>query len=168
MAIEKIYARFLRPVSVPEKGKKTVYAEDLILQYVEYGEATTARLKKEAAKYEVCSDNDYTYEYDEDDYPTRGSKRTIFEVEKLVSLSSGCYSTDEVRADILIVRGHFAGVVVYTDRRGGNGWNNYSESGYAILYKDGRIVGNNVSSYSYSGASSSKDDEYTYTLRKKK
>ena len=168
MAIEKIYARFLRPVSVPEKGKRTIYTDELTLQYAEYGEKATARLQKEAAKYEVCSDNDYSYEYDEDDYPTRGSKRKLFEVEKLVSLSSGCYSTDEVRADILIVRGHFAGVVVYTERRGGNGWNNYSENGYAVLYKDGRIVGNNVSSYSYSGASSSKDDEYTYTLRKKK
>ena len=28
MAIEKIYARFLRPVSVPEKGKKTVKIYD--------------------------------------------------------------------------------------------------------------------------------------------
>ena len=76
------------------------------------------------------------------------------------------YCTDEPQVDCLIIGGQFVGVVVLIKKVGGNGWSNYAQTNYAVLYTDGRIVGDNTSSYNYSGESSSRDDETTYYLHK--
>jgi len=164
MSSGKTYARFLVPVRKPEGGKAKFITEEFTLQYADFDEKTVMRLREEMACYEIYVGNSYTYEYDDDDGPTHGYSSKSVPIEKMVSLSSGLYSTSDPRGDCLILGGHFAGVVIYVEERGGNGWSNYDRSGYTVLYTDGRIVGNNVSSYSFYGESSSKEDEYTYTL----
>ncbi len=164
----KIYARFLTPVAKPESGKTKIVTQEFTLQYAEFDEQTTLRIKQEMAKYEICVDKDYSYEYDEDDYPSRGSSRKVVPIEKVVSLSSGFYSTDEPRGDCLIIGGQFVGVVLGVEKKGGNGWSNYFDSWYCVLYTDGRISGENTGEYCFSGESSSKEEEYTYTIREAK
>ena len=166
MAIEKTYARFLTPVGNSIEGKKYV-TEEYTLQYADFDTEVIARIREQMADYEVVFDKDYSYEYEDDDYPTRGYDRKVVDVGELISLSSGMYSTDDARGDVLVIDGRFAGVVVNLEEVGGNGWSNYQRSWYAVLYTDGRISGKNEGHYSFYGESSSKENTYTYTLRLK-
>ena len=164
--MEKVYARFLTKMK-EDNGQGKIRLGGVVLQYTEFDEQTTAMLKEEMSEYEVVVDEDYSYEYDEDDHPTYGSDRKVVDVDKVVSLTSGWYSSSDPRGDCLIVGGHFAGVVLYLENTGGNGWSNYNDKWYAVLYADGRIEGENSCHYSFNGESSSKEYEYEYTLRKK-
>ena len=163
---EKTLIKFLTPVNKGENGK--IRTSEFLLKYIEYDEETTKRLHEQMAEYEVYVSNSYKYE--DDDYGTTkyGSSSKSIRVDKLTSNSSMMYSTDEPQADALVIGGQFLGVVIPVFERGGNGWSNYDNSSYCILYTDGRISGSNKSYYSYSGESSSKDDDYTYTLQKVK
>lgn len=164
--MEKTYARFLSPVSKVDNSKTVIYVGGLSLQYVEYDEETTKRLLLEASKYEVCNYIVYSHENDVYNTSEKSENRYGVEVPKLASISSMVYSTDEPQVDCLVIGGQFVGVVVYVEEVGGNGWNNYRNYNYAILYTDGTIVGNNTASYCYSGEDSSRDDSRTYTLHK--
>ncbi len=166
--MEKTYARFLAPIDERKNEKYNVKVGEYKLKYVEFDEETTNSIKRQMEKYEILIYNSYCYEYDEDPTPSHGSNLKTIPVEKLISLTSGTYSSDEPRGDILILNGFFQGIVVFVERKGGNGWSNYYDSWYCILYADGRIQGKNVSEYNFSGESSSKENEYTYTLKEKK
>lgn len=166
MAIEKTYARFLTPVSEPVAGKKILKTEEYSLQYVEYDEETTKQLLEEASKYYVGKNKSYSYENDVYNTQSSSTSYSGIRADKLISISSMMYSTDEPQADCLIIDGHFAGVVVLIEQKGGNGWSNYCYTNYAVLYTDGRISGNNVSCYSFNGEDSSREDTNRYTLHK--
>ena len=168
MSIDRINARFLVPVVKPDPNKRTIRTEEMVLQYAEFNEETTKRLLEEAACYEVCNFNCYSYENDVYNDSHSSVKSYGVRVDKLASISSMCYSTNEPQADCLIMGGQFVGVVVKVVREGGNGWSNYRYENYAVLYTDGRISGSNTASYSFAGEESSRDDERTYTLHRLK
>ena len=165
--MEKTSALFMELLNPKNADKANIKTANLALRYVELDEAATARVKAQMAEYQVVMHESYEYEYDEDDYPTRGSDTKFFEVADMISLKSGCYSTNEVRGDIVLRGGMFAGVILYMYKRGGSGWDNYDYWWYTVMFTDGSMTKDNVSSYSFSGSSSSKYYEYTYTLQRK-
>jgi hypothetical protein len=167
MAIETKRALFMELLGSRESDQADINTANLSLKYVELSEEAAARVWEQMAEYRVVMHESYEYEYDEDDYPTRGSDTKIFEVADMVSLKSGCYSTNEVRGDIVLRGGMFAGVILYMYKKGGNGWDNYDYWWYTVMFTDGSRTKDNVSYYSFSGSSSSKYYEYTYTLEKK-
>lgn len=164
--MEKVYARFLTPVIKTDPNKTVIRVGGLSLQYVEYDENTTKRLIEEASCYEVCNHNYYFHEDDVYNTSNKSTSRHGVLVPRLASISSMVYSTNEPQVDCLIINEQFAGVVVYVEQKGGNGWNNYSNYNYAILSIDGKVVGNNTATYSYYGEDSSTEDTRTYTLHK--
>lgn len=167
--MERIKARYLAPLHETSEKNATIETKGLSLVYVTLDEEHDKRVREQMSRYTLNISCYYEYEYDDyDDGPTRSYDSKDVELADLLSLSSPVYSTDAPRADILLVDGSFAGVILRASSRGGNGWDNYDEWWYCLLYKDGRILGKNKSSYSFSGASSSKDEESTYTLVEKK
>ena len=165
--MEETRALFMELLNPKNADRANIKTANLALRYVELDEEATARVKAQMAEYQVVMHESYEYEYDDDDYPTRGSDVKIYEVADMVSLRSGCYSTDEVRGDIVLRGGMFAGVILYMYKKGGNGWDNYDYWWYSVMFTDGSMTKDNVSSYSFSGSSSSKYYEYTYTLQRK-
>ena len=162
----KTYVRFLSPVGKIDSTKTLIQVDGLNLQYVEFDEETTKRLLEEASHYKVCNSRSYSYENDDYNHSERSTSYYGHQVDKLLSMSSMSYYTDEPRVDCLIINKEFVGVVLLIKEEGGNGWNNYSYNKYAILYADGKVVGSNESSYSFHGESSSREVSNHYTLHK--
>ena len=48
-----------------------------------------------------------------------------------------------------------------------NGWNNYRDVSYALLFTDGRVVGKAEQCYRFSGESNSKERTNSYDLVKR-
>lgn len=165
--MKKIKARYLVPTDQAKGMVADIIAGELSFTYVELSEEQEKIVKEQMSKFYLHVSICYETEYDDDEYPSRSYDSNDFEIEDMISLTSPCYSTDEARADILLIDGSFAGVISKATRVGGNGWNNYDEWWYFILYTDGTMVGKNESSYCFHGSSSSKEEETTYTLRKK-
>ncbi len=166
--MEKIRARYLVPTDEVSGKEADIKTKGLSFTYTKISEAQEKRVKKQMSKYLLHVSRCYEYEYDDDDGPSRSYGSKDVEIENLISLSSPMYSTDEPCADIILSGGSFEGVILKATRRGGNGWDNYDEWWYVILYTDGTMLGKNESSYSFHGESSSKDEETTYTLIEKK
>lgn len=162
--MEKIKARYLIETNEDQASIRT---KGLSFVYTTLSEKQEKSVKKQMSKYLLSVFRCYEYEYDDDDGPSRSYSSKDFEIEDLLSLSSPTYSTDAPCVDILVAGGSFMGVILKATNRGGSGWDNYDEWWYVILYADGTILGKNVSSYSFSGESYSKDEETTYTLIKK-
>ena len=160
----KKYTAFLTPAS-PGEGFN-IQTDEHRLKYIELDEKTREAVLSEASLYTVQASVTRSYEYDDDDYPSRSYDSYTAGPLELVSLSSPLYSTNDVLADILVIDGEFAGIVVKHRKWGGSGWSNYDYSWYTVIYKDGRISGTNLSEYSFSGSSSSKEEETVYYLNK--
>ena len=165
--MEKTYARFLVEVDEKKEPDRGTKIGPYKLTYGRLDEKTAEQVKKQMAEYTLSVYERYETEYDDDDYPSVSHDYKRFELENIVSLSSGCYSTDEAQGDILVLNGQFAGVVIKARRWGGNGFSNYDDWWYCILQADGTIVGKNESEYSFYGSSSSKERSWEYTLVKK-
>ena len=164
--MEKIKARFLTPIS-NENEKAYIKTEGYSLKYVTFDEETTKRLLEEASCYEVCDFNIYIFANDVVDEKTKQIRTYGTEVPKLTSISSPMYSTDELPlADMLIIDGHFAGVVVKVVQEGGNGWSNYRREYYPILFIDGKVLGTTEAHYSYSGEDYDREITNNYSLHK--
>ena len=165
--MEKIKARYLAPLEETDKKQADIKTKGFSLAYVTLSEKQEQRVKKQMSKYYLYVSRCSEYEYDDDDGPSRSYDSKEIELENLLSLSSPTYSTDQPCADIILSGGSFEGVILKASRVGGNGWNNYDESWYVILYTDGTMLGKNQSSYSFHGESSSKEIETTFTLIEK-
>ena len=143
--MEKIYARY-----VPY-GKGM---DDALLNgarpYMTLDTETDATVKAEMAAWVIRDFCKYSYYDDDYDRGHSGTSTNEIAVDKMVSRSSGCYSTSDVIGDILVEDGHFAGVVLYITEDGGNGWSNYDRKGYCLLLIDGSVKGNPEKSHSFS------------------
>ncbi len=164
---DKILARFLSPVMSPDANKRTIKVAGKSFQYVDLDEKTAKMVMEETSLYCLKDYYSYEVEYDEDPYPSRSSGVKEYELAKITSISSTYYSTDAPQGDIVVVGGVFMGVILAVSSQGGNGWDNYTSSGYTFLGTDGTVVGNKKSTYSYSGETSSKYYEDDYSLIKK-
>lgn len=165
--MEKIKARYLAPLEETDKKQADIKAHGFSLAYVTLSEKQEERVKKQMSNYYLDVSRSSEYEYDDDDGPSTSYDFKKIELENLLSLSSPTYSTDAPCADIVLSGGSFEGVILKATNRGGNGWNNYDESWYVILYTDGTMLGKNMSSYYFHGESSSKEIETTYELIEK-
>lgn len=162
---EMIKARFL----VPAAGNDIkLTAHGLSLGYASFDEHTEAVLYKEAEEWVISHYSYYCYENDDYDSKDESSSTTLVPLTEMISLSSGAYTTDKIRGDILVLNGKVAGVVLYVMEQGGNGWSNYKSESFTILHTNGRVDGKACSYYSFSGESSSRVTEDRYTLKKKK
>jgi hypothetical protein len=131
-------------------------------------DAQVQELNKQMQGWYVRDYSSYTYEYDDYDDKSHGSDLKYVAVSDMVSCVSGIYSTSDVLGDILInQQGQFVGVIVKIVNEGGNGWNNYRDVSYALLFTDGRVVGKAEKCYSFSGESSSKERTNSYDLVKR-
>lgn len=131
-------------------------------------DAQVSELNKQMQGWYVRDYSSYTYEYDDYDDKSHGSDLKYVAVSDMVSCVSGIYSTSDVLGDILInQQGKFVGVIVKIVNEGGNGWNNYRDVSYALLFTDGRVVGKAEKCYSFSGESSSKERTNSYDLVKR-
>ncbi len=167
--MEKIKARFLVPIEETDKKTPSLTTKSFSFVYTELDEKQEELVRKQMSKYLLNVSSRYEYEYDDyDDGPSVSYDDKDFEISELLSLSSPVYSTSAPCADIIVSYGSFEGIIIKVTNVGGNGWNNYNEWWYTILYANGTMLGKNKSSYSFSGESSSKDEEKTYTLIKKK
>ncbi len=164
---DTVLARFLSPVMMPDANKRTIKVAGKHFQYVDLDEKTAKMVLEQASLY--CLKDYYCHEleYDEDPYPSKYTGVKEFELARLTSISSMTYSTDAPQGDIVVVGGVFMGVILAVSSQGGNGWDNYSSSGYTFFGTDGTILGNKKSEYSYSGETSSKYYEDDYSLVKK-
>ncbi len=125
-------------------------------------------LKEQMQGWYVMDYSSYTYEYDDYDDKSHGSDIKYVAVPDMTSCVSGSYSTSDVLGDILISQeGNFVGVIIKLVDQGGNGWDNYRNVSYALLFTDGRVVGKAEKCYSFSGESSSKEYTNSYELIKK-
>lgn len=166
--MEKVFARFLVPTAELRDAKANIIAGGKMLTYTELDSEVEKFVREQMSGFWLHLSCFYEYEYDDDDDgPSRSYDTKIIELADLVSLSSPTYSTDAPCADIIVENGTFSGVVLKGRRWGGSGWDNYDESWYVILYADGRIIGKNETCYCFSGESSSKCEEKTFTLEKK-
>lgn len=131
-------------------------------------EGQVQELNKQMQGWYVRDYSSYTYEYDDYDDKSHGSDIKYVAVPDMVSCVSGIYSTSDVLGDILITPdGQFVGVIIKLVDKGGNGWDNYRNVSYALLFTDGRVVGKPKQCYSFSGESSSKESTNEYDLVKK-
>ncbi|MBO5328646.1 MAG: hypothetical protein J6B04_05695, partial [Clostridia bacterium] len=162
--MEKIKARYLIPLEESKENEASISTKGLSFVYTTFSEEQKSLIKEQTSKFLLNVFTCYESEYDDGDGPSRSYDSNDFEIEDLISLSSPAYSTNEACADIIISQGEFKGVILKARRWGGNGWNNYDEWWYVILYTDGTMLGNNVSNYCFTGSSYSKDKETTYTL----
>ena len=127
-----------------------------------------ANLQQQMQGWYVCDYSRYEIEYDDYDDKSYGSDINYVAVADMVSCVSGMYSSNDVLGDILITpQGEFVGVIIKIVNQGGNGWDNYRNVSYCMLFTDGKVVGKREKSYSFSGASSSKDYTNSYDLVKK-
>lgn len=166
--MEKIKARYLVPTEELQNASASIETNGLSFTYTKLDNEKEKIVKEQMSKYLLDVFECNEYEYDDSDGPSRSYDSKSFEIEDLISLSSPMYSTDEACADIIVEKGSFKGVILKITRVGGNGWNNYDEWWYTILYTDGTMLGKNTSSYAFYGSSSSKEKEKTYTLVEKK
>lgn len=166
--MEKIKAKYIVPLEETNKSSADIETKGLSFVYTVLDENLEQKIKAEMKNYFLNVFYYYEYEYDDDDGPSKSYNNKDFEIEDLISLTSPVYSTDEVCADIIISEGSFKGLIMKGRNWGGSGWNNYDEWWYIILYADGTILGKNKSTYSFSGSSSSKEEEKTYELIEKK
>ena len=127
-----------------------------------------ANLQQQMQGWYVRDYSSYVIEYDDYDDKSYGSDINYVAVADMVSCVSGMYSSSDVLGDILITpQGEFVGVIIKIVNEGGNGWDNYRNVSYCTLFTDGKVVGKREKSYSFSGASSSKDYSNSYDLVKK-
>ena len=167
--MEKIKARFLVPTEETENKVASIKTKGLSFSYSELSEKQEKRVREQMSRFYLEEDCCYEYEYDDyDDGPSRSYSSKEFEIGELLSLSTPYYSTDAPCADIIVVGGSFEGIILKISSVGGNGFDNYNDWWYTILYTDGTMLGKNKSSYYFSGESSSKSDEKTYNLKEKK
>ena len=163
--MEKTYARFVTPKQEQTPGSRSLITDEGIrVEYVNYDEETTNKFLEQASHYRVR--NSYRY-YREDDIHndiTSGTSNRGFIIEKMCSISTMMYSTNEPRLDILVVDGEFAGVVILITRTSQSTWRETCEENYCVLYKDGKVVGNNKGYFYSALEDSSRDDEWEYYL----
>ena len=107
-------------------------------------------------------------ENDDYDYVNTGSSTRDVPLSEMISASSGEYSSNDIRGDILVADGHFVGIILRTAGSYSGTWSRSEESMYSLLYTDGRVDGNAKASSSFSGESSSKDSDDYYSLKRKK
>ena len=68
---------------------------------------------------------------------------------------------------IIVKDGHFYGVVIHIERKGGNGWSGFGEGSYCLQFTDGSIIGNNEKYYSFSGEDRIVRESNKYYLKKR-
>lgn len=180
--VEKQSARYLYPISTDSSTRDTrdlgygfrrgedtrsrhIETGGYVLDYLETDDATSAAIRLEAAGWQIR--DRYYYSYENDDRDISDSETNIYthEIADMASISSPVYSG--FRGDILVIDGHFAGVVLETGKGGGNGWTGERVGTYCILFADGTVLGSNVISEGFSGESISRYTSDTYTLVKK-
>ena len=164
---DKVYARFLSPVITPDTHKTVIKVGGKPFQYADLDENTAKGVLEQASLYLFRNSYKHEYEYDEDPRPTISTGVKNYEIKNLISISSMTYFSDEPRADMVVLHGQFIGVIAYVESKGGNGFDNYNQSGYTFFGTDGSVLGNNINLYSYSGETSSKCYEDVYSLIKK-
>ena len=128
---------------------------------------TEATVRAEMESWFIRNYSYYRNEYDDYDDVSTGSDVRDVPISEMISASSGWYSTDDVRGDILVAVGHFAGVTLLTENKSASTWSQSHSIEYALLYTDGTVIGKPESSYCFTGESSSKESENSYSLKKK-
>jgi len=180
--VEKRLARYVYPISTNAQTKNTtdlgyglrrgeptaakhIETDGYVLDYLELTPEAEEAVKAEAASWLL--QDQYFYSYENDDYGTCSSDEGVryYEIADMTSISSPVYSG--FRGDMLVIDGHFAGVVIETERSGGNGWSGNHVRTYGILFTDGTVLGNNQKNESFSGESTSRESSSCYHLKKK-
>ena len=134
--------------------------------YITLTPEAEATVLAEMEGWYILNHSSWRYEYDDYDDTSYGSDIRKTPVTEMISASSGFYSTDDVRGDILVAVGHFAGVAVLTEQTTKSTWSSDRRIAYALLYTDGRVVGDPTSFDSFTGESSSKESESSLSLHK--
>ena len=162
MSFEKKYARYIAFSKDRVNSIKNGRFEFLYLDRDE-----EQKLQEQISEWQIHESCSYSYEYDDYEDKSTGYYFNDIDVFKILSTSSGCYSSSDILGEILVENGLFVGVVIKITEEGGGGWSSYKNVKYSILYLDGKYDGKPESYYSFSGESSSKESTTTYSLRKK-
>ena len=164
--MERLTARFLT-ASKPEKYVKSVQLDGVTLYWVEYGEEDTKRILAESDEYFVSVFSSHFYENDVHGDVKRGEGWGEFEIKKMASVFSPCYSTSEPQVDILVAGKAFAGVVITMRESGGSTWSSYSREWFVFHYTDGSLEGRNRSESAVYTEDNSSEVVKSYYLHKK-
>ena len=160
--MEKKKARFVNALAHSHEDiKRGNYS------YITLDAEAEATVRAEMEDWYIQLFADYRYEYDDYNDVSTGSDCRDVPISEIISASSGWYSTDDIRGDILVAVGHFVGVTVLTVNETASTWSQDRSIAYALLYTDGTVIGRPESSYSSTTESASKEKELSYSLRKK-
>ena len=164
--MERLTARFVT-TSRPSNYVKSLQLNGITLYRVEYGEEDTKRILAESDEYFVSIFSSYHYENDVYGDVKKGEGYGEFEIKKMASSFSPCYSTSEPQVDILVVNKSFAGVVIHMREEIGSTWSSYRQEWFVIHYTDGSVEGKNRSvNYTCTEDNTSESIE-SYYLHKK-
>jgi len=141
--------------------------KDITLYWVEYEEEDEKRILAESDEYFVSIFGSYHYENDIFGEEKRGEGYGEFEIKKMASSFSPCYSTNEPQLDILVSGKSFAGVVIQMKEENASTWSSYRQEWFVIHYIDGSIEGRNRSERYVCTEDSTSDDIKSYYLHKK-
>ena len=142
--MEQLNARFVT-TSNPGNYVKALRLKDITLYWVEYGEEDTKRILAESDEYFVSVFSSHYYENDVHGEVKKGEGFGEFEIKKMASSFSPCYSTSEPQVDILVSGKSFAGVVIPMKEENGSTWSSCSQEWFVIHYIDGSVEGKNRS-----------------------
>lgn len=164
--MERLNARFVT-TSQPTSYVKALKLKDVTLYWVEYSEEDTKRILAESDEYFVSVFSSYYYEKTVYNEEKRGKGYGEFEIKKMASSFSPCYSTGEPRLDILVAGKSFAGVVIQMKEENGSTWSSYSQEWFVIHYTDGSIEGKNRSEKYVCTEDNTSESIESYYLHKK-
>ena len=164
--MERLTARFLM-ASKPSDYVKSIQLNGVTLYWVEYGEEDTKRILAESDEYFVSIFSSYFYENDVHGDVKKGEGYGEFEIKKMASTFSPCYSTSEPQVDILVAGKSFAGVVITMRESGGSTWSSYSREWFVFHYADGSVEGKNRSENFVYTEDNTRETIKSYYLHKK-
>jgi hypothetical protein len=156
---------FCRGEAVP--SGETVAAQGHVLAFVTLDSKTEATVRAEAAEFIL--EKKYSWSSYNDVYESRDSGRGLANLAIFDPNDAASYTLfgGSQQGFVLLRDGHFDGIALWLESSGGNGWNGSHRGGYCLQFTDGRILGNNEESDSFSGEDSSSSSETTFTLKKK-
>jgi hypothetical protein len=164
--MERLNARFVT-TSRPSNYVKALQLKDITLYWVEYGEEDTKRILAESDEYFVSVFSSHYYENDVHGEVKKGEGYGEFEIKKMASSFSPCYSTNEPQVDILVAGKSFAGVVIQMKEENGSTWSSYRQEWFVIHYLDGSVEGKNRSEKYVCTEDNTSESIKSYYLHKK-
>lgn len=142
-------------------------AQGHVLAFVTLGPATEATVRADAAEFVL--EEQYRWRRYDDIRECGNSGGGLSNLPIFDPKDAGSYELfgGSVRGFVLVRDGHFDGVALWIESSGGNGWSGSHTGGYCLQFADGRILGRNEESESFSGEDSSSSSSRTFCLKKK-